>query len=93
MFFIGQVIRGTSVLFYPKYPPLTRIFHWPGLYIYPKYLNKNFSTVQMSLRGGFLLFPTKQSPVFRDVSIQKEIASPPKTRAAARNDINLFNVR
>ncbi|MDP1546655.1 MAG: hypothetical protein Q8L87_11585, partial [Anaerolineales bacterium] len=33
-----------------------------------------FSTVQMSLRGGFLLFPTKQSPVLKDVSVVKGIA-------------------
>jgi hypothetical protein len=32
----------------------------------------------MSLRGGFLLFPTKQFPVLKDVSVEKGIASPPK---------------
>jgi hypothetical protein len=55
----------------------------------------------MSLRGGVLLFPTKQSPVFRGVSAEKEIASPPKTKcldkldnqAAARNDIIWRDVR
>jgi hypothetical protein len=31
----------------------------------------------MSLRGGFLFFPTKQSPVLRDISTQKKIAAPP----------------
>ncbi len=39
-----------------------------------------FSTVQMSLRGGALLFPTKQSPVSRGISIPKEVASPPKNK-------------
>jgi hypothetical protein len=40
-----------------------------------------FSTVQMSLRGGFLLFPTKQSPVLMDILVQKEIASPPNYKS------------
>src|SRR3990172_7923329 len=35
----------------------------------------------MSLRGGFLFFPTKQSLVLRDISVQKEIATPPKGKS------------
>jgi hypothetical protein len=34
----------------------------------------------MSLRGGVLLFLTKQSPVLSEVSVENEIASPPKTK-------------
>jgi len=43
----------------------------------------------MSLRGGVLLFPTKQSPVLRDVLVENEIASPPKTKSGGsqRHDL------
>jgi|GEM_PF-6106252 len=41
---------------------------------------KKFAAVQMSLRGGVLLFPTKQSLVLRDVSVENEIASPLKNK-------------
>gem|GEM_PF-3883729 len=36
-----------------------------------------------------MLFPTKQSPVLRDVSVEKEIASPPKTKSGGSQRHNL----
>jgi len=35
----------------------------------------------MSLRGGVLLFPTKQSPVLRDNSVENKVATPPRRPA------------
>jgi hypothetical protein len=45
-----------------------------------KFLKTLFSTAQMSLRGGLLLFPTKQSPALLGISGQKEVAAPPKNK-------------
>jgi hypothetical protein len=58
-----------------------------------KYSRKNLLKISLPYKCLCEGVSPKQSPVLQDVSTQKEIATPPKSRAAARNDINLRDVR